>query len=144
VGSRDTGALPLPLTWVPSGLGWCPEQTLGMNYTASPITPRGSSTPRGSNSPRIIGSQAHRSLATSGSQCPEAAWLSGALIHQGFRIPESQNPRITGSQRQLDSEEFWHNQDHGKGRLHSDIARAGSTRCNQKVGDKNISNRNQG
>jgi hypothetical protein len=36
------------------------------------------------------------------------------------------DPRITGSQRELDSEEFGHNQDHRKDRLQSDILRAGS------------------
>jgi hypothetical protein len=62
------------------------------------------------------------------------------------RISGSQDPKITGSQRQLNSEEFYHNQSHGKDRLQSDIARAGSTRENQMVGGKpkNRSNRNQG
>ena len=44
----------------PSSLGWCPEQTLGMNSIASPTTPRGSSTPRHSNMPWIIGSEVRR------------------------------------------------------------------------------------
>ena len=53
---------------------------------------------------------------------------------------------MPGSQTQFDSEEFYHNWDHGKERLQSDIARAGSTRDNQMAGGKhkNISNRNQG
>ena len=62
------------------------------------------------------------------------------------RISGSQDPRATGSQRQLDSKEFWHNQDHRKDGLQSDISRTGSTRDNQMTGGKrkNISNRNQG
>jgi hypothetical protein len=58
----------------------------------------------------------------------------------------SQDPRITGSQRQLDFGELLRSQDHRKDRLQSDIARAGGTRDNQMVGGKrkNISNRNQG
>jgi hypothetical protein len=56
---------------------------------------------------------------------------------------ESQDHRITGSQRQMDSEEFGLNQDY---RLQSDIVRVGRTRNNQMTGGKhkNISNRNQG
>ena len=65
------------------------------------------------------------------------------------RITGSQelgHTRISGSQRQLDSQELWHNQDHRKDELQSDIARAGSTRDNQMAGGKrkNISNKNQG
>jgi hypothetical protein len=54
-----------------------------------------------------------------------------------------QDPRITGSQGQLNSEEFLHNQDHRKDRIQ---VRAGSTRDNQMAGSKhkNVSNRNQG
>lgn len=40
---------------VPSGLGWCHEQTLGANSVASLTTPKGSSTPRYTNIPRITG-----------------------------------------------------------------------------------------
>jgi hypothetical protein len=60
------------------------------------------------------------------------------------RISGLQDPRITGSQKQLDLEEFRHNQDHRKEKLQSDIARTGSTRDNQMQGGKhkNISNRN--
>ena len=88
----------------PSGLGQCPEQTLGTNSTASPTTPRRSSTPRHSNLPRIIGSQDHRIKGAWSHQdlrVPEATWLQGALTHPG-----SQDHRITGSQRQLNSEKF--------------------------------------
>jgi hypothetical protein len=46
----------------------------------------------------------------------------------------------------MDSEEFWHSQDHRKVRLQSDVARAGSISNNQMIGGKhkNISNRSQG
>jgi hypothetical protein len=90
----------------------------------------------GSENPRIPGAWSHQDL-----KVLKAAWLPGAPTHSG-----SQNPRITGSQRQLDSEEFWHNQDHRKDRLQSDISKAGSTSDNQMAGVKlkNISNRNQG
>jgi hypothetical protein len=59
------------------------------------------------------------------------------------RSSGSQDPRITGSHRQLNSKEFWHSQDHRKDRLQSDIVRVID---NQTVGGKhkNISNRNQG
>ena len=111
---QDSGAQELHPTrdTDPSSLGWCPQQTLSANSEASPTTPRGSSTPRHSNTPRIPGSQ--------------------ELGHT--RISGSQNPEITGSQTQLDFEEFWHNQDYRKDRLQSDIARAGSTRDIQMVG----------
>lgn len=94
--------------------------------------------------PRIKGSQDHRSLVTPGSQGPK-----GSLTPRSSdtpRISGLQDPKITGSQRHLDLEEFRHNQDHRKNRLHSDITRAGSTRDNQMAGGKckNISNRNQG
>jgi hypothetical protein len=36
----------LTVAQVTSGLDWCPEQTLGVNFKASPTTPRGSFTPR--------------------------------------------------------------------------------------------------
>jgi hypothetical protein len=83
-------------------------------------------------------------LVTPGSQGPR-----GSLTPKSSDIPRisgSQDPRITRSQRQLNSEEFLHNLDHKKDKLQSDIARAGSTRDNQMVGGKhkNISNRNQG
>jgi hypothetical protein len=101
-----------PVAWVPSGLGQCPEQTLGANFTASPTTLRRSSTPRCSNTPRITGSKAPKSLATPGSQ-----GTRGSLTPRSSdtpRISGSQDPRITRSQRQLNSEEFWHNQNHRK------------------------------
>ena len=41
-------------------LGQCPEQILGMNSAASPITPRGSSTPMFSNTSRIMGSEVRK------------------------------------------------------------------------------------
>jgi hypothetical protein len=43
------------------------------------------------------------------------------------RISGSQDPGITGSQRNLDSEEIRYNWDYRKDRLQSDISRAGST-----------------
>ena len=98
------------------GQGRSPEQTLGTNSIASRTTPRGSSTPRCSNKRRITGILSHQDL------------------------------RITGSQRELESEEFRHNQHHRKDRFKSDIGRASSTRGNRMAGGKhkNISNRNQG
>jgi hypothetical protein len=63
-----------PVPGVLFGLSPCLEQMLGMNSTASPITPRGSSTPRSSNTLRIPGAWSHQDLRT-----PEAAWLPGAL-----------------------------------------------------------------
>jgi hypothetical protein len=39
------------------------------------------------------------------------------------KLRYTQGLRITGSQKQLDYEEFLHNQDHRKDRLDSDIAR---------------------
>jgi hypothetical protein len=84
-----------PVAPVPSSLGLGPEQTLGANSVASLTTPRKSSTPRHSNTPRITGFR--------------------ELGHT--RISGSQDPRVTGSQRQLNSEEFWHNQ--GQGRMYS-------------------------
>jgi hypothetical protein len=94
--------------------------------------------------PRIRGSQDPRSLVIPGSKGPK-----GSLTPRSSdtsRISESQDSRITGSQRQLDLKEFWNNQDQRKDRLQSDIARACSTRDNQMAGSKhkNISNRNQG
>ena len=61
------------------------------------------------------------------------------------KLRYTQDLRITGSQKQLDYEEFLHNQDHRKDRLQSDIVRAGSTRDNQMVAgnSKTISNRKQ-
>ena len=88
----------------PSGLGQCPEQTLGMNSTASPTTPRGSVTPRHSNKPRSPGAQDTRSLRTPGSQGPRSS-----LTPRSFdtpRISGSQDPRITGQNRKLDFEEY--------------------------------------
>ena len=67
-------------------------------------TPRGSSTPKHSNRPRIRGPQDSRSLVAPGSQIPK-----GSLTPRSSdtpRISGSQDPRITGSQRQLNSEEF--------------------------------------
>jgi hypothetical protein len=69
---------------------WYPEQTLGTNSTASPKTPRGSSTLRYSNIPRNKGSD-----------------LGPQTLD--YRIPGSQefgHTRISGSQRQLDSQEL--------------------------------------
>jgi hypothetical protein len=43
------------------------------------------------------------------------------------KISGSQEPRITGSQRNLDSEESLINQDYRKDRIQSDILRAAST-----------------
>jgi hypothetical protein len=65
---------------------------------------------------------------------------------QDLRISGSQDPRITGSQRQLKSEGFLHNQDHRKDGLQSDIAWEGSTTDNPMAGGKhqNLSNRHQG
>ena len=54
---------------------------MGANSTASPTTPRGSSTARSSNTPRITGSQ------------------------------ELGHNRISGTQRQLDSQELGQTQD---------------------------------
>ena len=86
---------------------------MGENFSASPTTPKGSTTPRRSNTPRIIGSQDLVYTRISGSQ--------RQLDSQELR--HSQDLRITGSQKQLDYEEFLHNQDHRKDRLDSDIAR---------------------
>ena len=90
----------------------------------------------GSQDPRITGAWSHQDL-----RFPEAAWLPGALARSG-----SQGHRIPGSQKQLNSEEFWNNQDHRKDRLQSDRVRASSTRDNHMAGGKhsNRSNRNQG
>ena len=61
------------------------------------------------------------------------------------RISGSQDPIITESQRELDSEEFGLNQGYRRGRSQSDTARAGSIRDNKMARGKhkNISNRNQ-
>jgi hypothetical protein len=61
------------------------------------------------------------------------------LIPRSLEIPRIsglQDPRSTESQRQLDLEEFLHNQDHRKDRLQSDIYKAGSTRDNQMAKKK--------
>jgi hypothetical protein len=113
-----------------------------MNSTASPTTPIRSFTPRHSKMYRITGSQDPRSLVTPGSQGPR-----GTLTPRRSdtpRISGFQDLRITESQRQLNSEEFSHDQDHRKDRLQSDIWRAGGTRDNQMAGGKckNISKRN--
>jgi hypothetical protein len=74
-----------------SGLGQCPEQTLG---TTSPTTPRGSSTPRCSNMPRITGSLDHR---ITGSQELGHTRISGS--ERGSLTPRSSDThRISGSQ----------------------------------------------
>jgi hypothetical protein len=76
------------------------------------------------------------------------------LVKPGFQDPsDSLTPRssntevfrITGSQRQLDSEEFLHNQDNKRNRLQSETVCVGSTRDNQMARDKhkNISYRKQ-
>ena len=118
-----------PVAPFPSSLGWCPEQTLGPNLAASPTTPRSSSSPRCSNTPRIPGSQ------------------------------ELGHTRISGSQRQLDSQELLHpgSQDHRQSwTLSSDTTTitgetgssqtvsASSNRDNQmgRGKNKNISHRN--
>ena len=133
-----------PVAQVSCSLGWYPNQALDTNSIASPKTPRWSSTPRCSNMSRITASFDARSLVKPGSQGPR-----GTLTPSNSdtpRISESQDPRITASQRQLDSEEFGHNQDHREDRLQSAIAKAGSTRDNQMAGGKckNISLRNHG
>jgi hypothetical protein len=89
---------------------------------------------------------------------PQNPRIPGAWSHQEFkgrltprssnthRISRSQDPRITGSERQLNSKEFWHNKNHRKGKPQLDISRAGSTRDNQMSRGKckNISNKTQG
>jgi hypothetical protein len=109
-------------------------QPVPQHLEAVPIP--GTPTRPGSEDPRIPGAWSHHNITVS-----KAAWLPGARTHPG-----SQDHKITGSQRQLDSEKFWHNQNHKKDRLQSDISRAGSTKDNQMLGGKhkNISNRNQG
>jgi hypothetical protein len=69
----------------PVCLGWHPEQTLGTNSTASLTTPRGSSTPRCPNAPRIRGLPGSQELG---------------------------HTRVSMSQRQLDSQELGHTQNH--------------------------------
>ena len=59
------------------------------------------------NTPRITGSQDHRSLVTPGFQGPR-----GSLTPRN-----SDTPRISGLHKQLNAEEFWHNQDYRKDRL---------------------------
>jgi hypothetical protein len=64
-------------------------------------------------------------LVTSGSQ-----GLRGSLTAKTSdtpRISGSQDPGITESQRKLDSEEFYINQNYRKDRLQSDILREAST-----------------
>jgi hypothetical protein len=75
------------------------------------------STPGHSNTPSILGFQNPRSLITPGSQ-----GLRSSLTPRN-----SGTPRITGSQRKPDSEEFSLNWDYRKERLQSDISRAGSS-----------------
>jgi hypothetical protein len=75
--------------------------------------------------PRLLGSQDPRSLVTPGSQS-----LRRSLNVKNSDIPRisaSQEPRITGSQKKLDSEKFLLNWDNRKERLQSDISRAGRT-----------------
>jgi hypothetical protein len=62
------------------------------------------------------------------------------------RISGSQEPTSKGSQRKLDSEEFWINWDYRKDSLQSGILRTANTWDNQMAGGKlkNRSNRNQG
>jgi hypothetical protein len=87
------------------------------------------------------------------SQCPEQTLAANSKASYTGSTPRHSNtPRITrltgfqelGHTRISESQEFWHNQDHRKDRLQSDIVKARSTRDNQMVGDKckNISNRN--
>jgi hypothetical protein len=83
-------------------------------------------------------------LVTPGSQ-----GLRGSLTAKNSdtpRISASQDPRITGSQRKLDSKKFWLNWDYRKDRLQSDISWAGRTWNNQMVEGKhkNRNKRNQG
>jgi hypothetical protein len=81
------------VAWVPSSLCWCPKQTLGMNSAASPKTPSGSSTPKCSNLTRSTGSQELHHIRISGSQ---RQLNSQDLWHsQDLRIPGSQNHRVT-------------------------------------------------
>jgi hypothetical protein len=93
--------------------------------------------------PRTIGSKDLRSLVTPGFQDPRIS-----LTPRSSNIPRisgSQNPRTTGSQRHLDTEELWHNLDHRRDKLQSETPRAGTIRDNQIARGKckNISNRNQ-
>jgi hypothetical protein len=101
------------VAWVTSVLsGHGPEQSLDANSVAKPIKPRMSSTLISSNMARFTESLDPRILVIPGSQGPK-----GILIPRRSytpRISGSQDPIITGSQRQLDLEEFWHNQDHRK------------------------------
>jgi hypothetical protein len=74
-------------------------------------------------------------------QCSQDQRITGLQ-----ELRHTQDFRIAGSQRHLDLEEFWRNQDYREDRLQSDIPRASSTRDNQMARGKckNISNRNQG
>jgi hypothetical protein len=94
---------------------------------------------------RITGSQDHRITGhmitgshdhmITGSQELGHTRISGTQRElDSQELWHTQDLRITGSQRQLDSEEFWHNHDHRKDRLQSDIQRTGSTRDNQMAG----------
>jgi hypothetical protein len=78
----------------------------------SATTPRGSSTLRCSNNPRITRSQELGHARISGSRSSLTPRSSDTV-----RISGSQDHRITGSQRQLDSKEFLYNQDHRRDSL---------------------------
>jgi hypothetical protein len=53
--------------------------------------------------------------------------IPGSQVLGHTRISASQDTRITGSQRKLDSEKYYLNWDYRKDRLQSDISRSGST-----------------
>jgi hypothetical protein len=74
----------------------CPEPTLGTGSSPSSTTARGSSTPQCSNTTRMT----------------EGPWLPGALKSPGSKITGSQDQRLSGSQRKLDSQEIRHTYEH--------------------------------
>ena len=76
VGARNTGTPAQPVSQVPSGLSLYPEQMLSASSTPNPTTTRRNLTLRCSNTARIVGSQ------------------------------ELGHTRISGYQRQLDTQEF--------------------------------------
>jgi hypothetical protein len=118
-----------PVVQIPFGGCW---YTLVSSIADRPMVPRGNTTFRHCNTPSILGFQDIRSLIRPGSQ-----GLRGNLITKNYdtpRISGSQDPRITGSQRKLDSKESWINRDYRKDRLQSDILRAASTWDNQRPG----------
>ena len=82
----------------PSSLVRFPEQALGANSPAIPQHPEEAPLPSAFTSPgsQITGSQDPKILVTPGSQGPRGSLTSRS----------SDTLRISGSQRQLDSEEF--------------------------------------